>query len=65
MLYVNVLFITLVAFALGYIFGKGKIEIVKRVAPTKEQQEEIERWQKETKEVIEAYNEAMQSITNI
>ena len=63
MLYINIIFISLVSFAMGYILGKGKIEIVKRVEPTKEQQEQIEKIQKETEAVIKQYNEAMQQLS--
>ena len=64
MLYINIVFITLVSFAIGYILGKGKIEIVKRIEPTKEQKEQIEKIQKETEEAIKNYNDAMQQLTN-
>ena len=64
MLYINIVFISLVSFAIGYILGKGKIEIVKRIEPTKEQKEQIEKIQKETEEAIKNYNDAMQQLTN-
>ena len=63
MLYINIIFITLVAFAIGYIFGKGKIEIVKRIEPTKEQQEQIEKVQREMQQAIEVYNESLKHLT--
>ena len=49
-------------FALGYILGKGKIEIIKRVEPSKEQKEEMERLQKETQDIIKVYNESLQNL---
>jgi len=62
MLYINILVIALVMFALGYILGKGKIEIIKRVEPSKEQKEEMERLQKETQDIIKVYNESLQNL---
>jgi hypothetical protein len=64
MLYINIIFLIALSGFCGFVIGKGKIEIVKKVEPTQEQKDRIEKQLKIQQEAIEKYNEMVQSLTN-
>jgi ABC-type dipeptide/oligopeptide/nickel transport system permease component len=64
MLYINIIFLIALSAFCGFVIGKGKIEIVRKVEPTQEQKDKIEKQLKIQQEAIEKYNEMVQSLTN-
>jgi hypothetical protein len=64
MLYINIVFLIALSGFCGFVIGKGKIEIVKKVEPTQEQKDMMAKQLKIQQEAIEKYNEMVQSLTN-
>jgi hypothetical protein len=63
-LYINVIYLVVTAWVIGYIFGKGKIEIVKKVYQTKEQEEKMNKMIEEQRQAMERYNESIKAMTD-
>lgn len=64
MLIINVLVLMAVSFLCGYAIGKGKIEIVRPVKMTVEQQERLDKQIKDQEEAIRTYNEMCNRLSN-
>lgn len=63
MLIVNILFLVVISFFMGYFLGKGKIEIIKKVMLTKEQEEQMKEADARQQKAIDDYNAFIDNLT--